>query len=123
MLMSIEPMKATRVVITLSDPWDLGEALGWQPIEGEFVRFDVECERGQALIKLRKPISYRGTSCGFLAAVPRHEDGSFKTIQKGCKLFCSFTGIANEAAHFNHDFSTAEWRGGLAFIGDLEIGA
>jgi hypothetical protein len=114
-------MKNSRIKVVLSDPWDLGESLKWQPLIGELVKFDFKIPSGRALIKLEQPLSYKGIFYQFAVAVPRHADCNFKTLQEGKKVFCSFIGISNEHAQSVNALSTEHWRSGLAFVGEIEI--
>jgi hypothetical protein len=113
-------MKTSSVRVTVSDPWDLGESLGWKPLIGVLVKADANMDGGRALIKFDNPIDYRRTSYQFAVAAPRHEGDSLKAIEAGRKVYCSFTGVSSEHASSDNPLSTEHWRGGLAFIGDLE---
>jgi hypothetical protein len=118
--MNTDSMKLLRVRISLSDPWDLGESLNWQPVFGKLVKISLDVHGGRALIELDQPISYKGTTCQFAVAVPRHEGKNLEVLDKGGKVFCGFTGVSNEHAVSEAALSTDHWRGGLAFIGDIE---
>jgi hypothetical protein len=100
--------------------WDLGESLSWKTLIGELVKANADMDGGRALIRFDDPINYRGTSYQFAVAAPRHEGDSLKTIDAGGKVYCSFTGVSHEHASSDNPLSTEHWRGGLAFIGDLE---
>ena len=121
--MSIESMKAPRVQVVLSDPWDLGESLKWKPLSAEIVKVAIDAQGGRALIKFDQPLSYHGTSYQFAVAAPRHEGSSLSVLQTGAKVFCGFTGVSDEHAKSENPLSTDHWRGGLAFIGHIEPSA
>lgn len=114
-------MKTLRVQVSLSDPWDLGESLKWQPLVGELLKIDAEDRGGRALIKFDQKLHYKGVSYQFAVASPRHEGVSLSSLQSGAKVFCSFTGISDEHAQSKNALSTEHWRGGLVIIGDLEL--
>lgn len=113
-------MKAMNVSISVSDPWDLGESLKWRPLLGELMQSSSDDRGGRALIRLGHAIDYRGTSYGFVVAVPRHEGATLAALAEGGRVFCSFTGVSDEHAQSENALSTDHWRGGLAFIGDIE---
>lgn len=114
-------MKTLRVQVSLSDPWDLGELLKWQPLVGELLKIDVEDRGGRALIKFDQQIHYKEVLYQFVVAAPRHEGDSLTAVHEGGKVFCSFTGISDEHARSKDALSTEHWRGGLIIIGDLEL--
>jgi hypothetical protein len=45
---------------------------------------------------------------------------SLEVLGEGGKVFCGFTGVSEEHAASENDLSIDDWRGGLAFIGDIE---
>jgi hypothetical protein len=118
--MSTDKVKTSSVCITLSDPWDLGESLGWKPLFGTLVKADADLDGGRALVRFNKTINYRGTSYQYAVAAPRYKGDSLKVVDEGGKVYCSFTGVSDEHASLDDALSTQHWRGGLAFIGDLE---
>jgi hypothetical protein len=118
--MNTEPMKTPRIQVSLSDPWDLGESLKWQPLCGVMLKVNIDAQGGRALVKFDQPVAYRGEFYQFAVAAPRHEGSSLKTLQDGGKVFCSFTAVSEEHAQSENALSTEHWRGGLAFIGDIE---
>ncbi len=109
-----------RVLVRVSDPWDLGESLRWRPLEGELLQIASDERGGRALIKLDDRIEYRGSVCRYVVAAPRHEGATIAAIQKGEKVFCNFTGISDSQAASSDPLDTSTWRGGVAIIGDLE---
>lgn len=113
-------MKTNHVLLSISDPWDLGEALKWAPLRGELLQTNIDDRGGRGLVRLDQAIEYRGTSCRFVVAAPRHEGDTIATAVSGGKVFCSFTGISDAHAKSDDALSTEHWRGGLAFIGDLQ---
>lgn len=112
-------MKAPRVQVVLSDPWDLGESVNWNPLFGDLVKVTL-VDGGRALIKFDQPLSYKGTTYHFAVAVPRHEKNSLGLLQTGARVFCGFTGVSDEHAKSENPLATDHWRGGLAFIGTIE---
>jgi hypothetical protein len=111
-----------NILISISDPWDLGESLGWQPLRGQLLKvLDTE-HGGRALIKLDEPVSQRGSVCRYLVASPRHEGNDIASVQAGRKVSSSFICIPDQDAEAADALITKSWRGGgVAFIGDLEL--
>jgi hypothetical protein len=113
-------MANSRIQISLSDPWELGESLKWQPICGELIRLALDPQGGRALIKFDNPISHRGVLYHFSIAVPRHVGSNLKDIHASWGILCGFTGVSNEHAKSELALSTNHWRGGLAFVGTIK---
>ncbi len=114
-------MNSLRVLIVLSDPWELGEALNWEPLKGELLRREAGGHGGRALIKLEKIITYRGSSCRFVVASPRHQGKEITYLQRRETVSCAFTGISDSQAALGGAPETLGWRGGIAFIGDIRV--
>lgn len=108
-----------RISISISDPWELGEALSWHPLTGELLTSVKNEHGGRALIKLDNPISYYGSNWRYVVAAPRHQGDEIGALETGKKIMCAFTGIPDEQAEAGSPLDTQNWRGGLAFIGDL----
>lgn len=109
-----------RVRILLSDPWDLGEAVRWQPIEGDLVRTGDDGRGGWGLIRLLNPIDRGGVPYRHVVASPRHEGDSLAGLLAGRGVFCGLIGVSEEEATGDSAPDTTRWRGGLAFIGTVE---
>jgi hypothetical protein len=113
-------MSRNRVVVQISDPWDLGELLQWQPLQGELLRLQGDAVGGRGLIRFDKPISYKGLTCTYAVVSPRHVGVDLTAIERGGKVDSGFTCISDEQAGSAAALDTSNWRGGIAFIGDLE---
>lgn len=109
-----------RISIMLSDPWDLGEALKWQPLRGELLQITHDEHGGKALIELDERIIYRSFVCRYVVASPRHKGSEIGELQNGKKVFCAMTGISDEQAKSSAAIDLSNWRGGVSFIGDIE---
>lgn len=103
-----------------SDPWDLGEALKWQPLRGELLQMTRDDHGGKALIELNESMSYGDSVYRYVVASPRHEGSEIAELQNGKKVFCAITGISDEQAKSSAAMDTSSWRRGVAFIGDIE---
>jgi hypothetical protein len=110
-------MQPIRVSIVTSEPWELGVATNWVPIKCELVSVQ---HGGRALLQLATPIAYRGATYAFAVASPRLPGQGVENIVAGTRLCASLVGITNEQAGSADPFDTSGWRGGLAFIGDIE---
>lgn len=104
----------------LSDPWDLGEALKWQPLRGELLQLTRDDHGGKALIELNESVIYRGSEYRFVVASPRHKGSEITEVQNNKKVFCAMTVISDEQAKSSAAMDISNWRGGVAFIGDIE---
>lgn len=108
-----------QISISISDPWELGEALKWQPLRGELLRLVSDERGGRALIRLDAPVNYRGSAWRYVVAVPRHQGNEIAGLETGQKVLAAFTGIPDQHAESNEALDTSNWRGGLAFVGDV----
>ena len=113
-------MNNARLTITITDPWELGEALKWQPLQGELLGLMPSDRGGQALIKLDEPFEYRGTVCRHVIASPRHVGVEMASLSDGKTVLCGVTGISEQQAESSKPFDLSSWRGGVAFIGDVK---
>jgi hypothetical protein len=109
-----------RVKILVSDPWSLGEALGWRPLYGELVRMLDDDRGGRCLIELDSPVEHGGYSCSHLIASPRHAAGRVAGLHEGKVVMCGFTGVSRDTADADVDLELRGWRGGVAFTGSAE---
>jgi hypothetical protein len=111
------------VRLSISDPWDLGEALQWRTLHAHVLRTASDQTSSKALIELDEPIAYGGSVWRYVVASPRHQGGDISELRPGQKVFSNFTGISDQQAKADDPFDTSKWRGGgLAFIGDVEPG-
>jgi len=109
-----------RISISISDPWELGEALKWQPLRGELLQMVNDEHGGRALIKLDDAINYRGSIWGYLIAAPRHQGNEIAGVQSGKKVLGAFTGVSDQQAWSSTPLDTSNWRSGIAFTCDFE---
>jgi len=112
-------MKTTLVEIKVSDPWELGESIIWQPLHGEIVCVVSNKLGGGALIRLHESLNYLGAKWDYLIASPRHHGVEIIGIENGKSVGCGVTGITEAQAKSDAPFDLSAWRGGLAFIGDV----
>lgn len=111
-----------RVTVSISDPWDLGEALGWSRLRGELLRTQNAQHRERALIRLDDAILWEGTSWRYLIAQARHVEPDIHAIFGGAEVPAGFVGITDEQATSNTQLDTSKWRGGgLVITGTLAL--
>ena len=109
-------MSCVRVLISVSEPWELGESVRWRLLAGEVLHSADD----RALVKLDHTINFGGCSWGYVVVEPRHQGKRIDALQAGEKLICGFTGVSEEQVRKTPSLDTKNWRGGLAFIGDFE---
>lgn len=109
-----------RIAISVSDPWDFGEAVGWKPLAGQLLQVVDDDHGGKALIMLDDVVTYRGASWHYLVAQIRHQGDKISALQSGKKVLSSMIGISDVQAKSAQSLDTDHWRGGLAFIGDID---
>lgn len=109
-------MNPLPILITVSDPWDVGEAINWQAIRGEVLRTQNAGHGGRALVKFDQSINYRGIAYRYAVASPRHEGRNVAEIEAGKTVDCALTAISNEQAESDDPMNTSKWRGGLALV-------
>jgi len=102
-----------RVVLKLSDPWDMGESLGWPQIAGVVVK-----EGESWLIEIDQPFEYGGVEYRFVVVQARHV-GKVLNDSVSEDLPCNMTRIASERAASEDPCDLSWWRGGHAMIGSI----
>ncbi|NJL29131.1 MAG: hypothetical protein HC897_15235 [Thermoanaerobaculia bacterium] len=75
---------------------------------------------GQALIELSEPLRYSGVPYRFVVATPRYLGENLNDLQPGDAAMCSFVGVVNLEPQAEDGSKVTSWRGGLAFIGELQ---
>lgn len=111
--------RANRVNVKISDPWDLGEALGWKPLAAEIISIKGE----SALVRLYNPFEFRKTCCQYFVASARYEGDTLANLAAGKPLFCGMTRVSTEQAKSSDPHDLSKWRGGMAMIATVEVGS
>src|SRR5688572_16088351 len=111
---------AIDVSIIISDPWDLGEALAWQPLVGTVVQVVDDDHGGRGLIRLSTPIEYGGRFYECLIASPRHEGARLVDLRVGKEITCALIDVDAQQVASSEALDTSKWRGSLGFIGTLQ---
>ena len=112
-------MANIRVHVGLSDPFELGEAMGWRPIFGEIIKMDISNKRGRALVRFDEPLNWRGVNYSFAVATPRLSGDEIMDFKKPAGVGCGFTCVTEEHAMSENSLSTDHWRGGLGLTARL----
>lgn len=106
----------TKVRLQLSDPWEMGVALGWRSISGSVTYVeDVDC-----LVELDVPFDYEGTRYQYLVISARHE-GKPLAQADSIEVPCNMIRTTPELAVSDHPVDTSWWRGGGAMIGTVAV--
>ncbi len=105
-----------RIDVKISDPWELGEAVRWQPLAAKIVSIQGE----SVLLRLDCPFEFKATTCEFFVASPRLEGYSISELDEGKPVFCGLTRISREQAASSNPHDLSRWRGGLTLIGNLD---
>ena len=111
-----------KIVFKLSDPWDLGEQLGWVQLEATIINVkDAGNVLNSIVIKLAKPFDYKNISCEYFIASPRHEGDDFSQLKQKQVVFCGLTRISSDQIAAVDPFDLSHWRGGIGLIGEIEL--
>lgn len=108
-----------RVNISVSDPWDLGEAISWAPLRGTVEDWHERRGTARALIHLAEPLQYKGADVEYLVASARHEGTSVTDLRRRERVLCSLTAVDEEAKRQGISLAMDAWRGGLVIIGEV----
>lgn len=106
----------SRVLIRISDPWEIGEALKWEALMAQIVAVG----DNEVLLRLLNPFEHKGLLCEYFVAAPRHEGDHVNALDSGKSVFCSMTRILGEQATSPSPFDLSNWRGGVAIVGNLD---
>jgi len=105
-----------EVMLKISDPWELGEAVQW----GAFPAVLLTRQGERVLLGIKQPFEFKGMKREFFVASPRHRGDSVDQLYQGLSLFCGMSEIARDLAMSENPFDTSKWIGGIALIGELE---
>ncbi|MDP3938626.1 MAG: hypothetical protein Q8R92_10885 [Deltaproteobacteria bacterium] len=109
----------SNVQIKWSDPWDLGESFGWQPLRAKIIAERDDQHGGSILLKLEKPFVYKDTRCEYFVASPRHEASEVGEIAVGRPVFCALTQVPQDRIDAEDPFDLSWWRGGIAGLAEI----
>ena len=112
---------AQIVTLSIADPWGLGEAIGWRPLQGEVLQFSDDLPGGRALVRLDETVEYAGQGWHYIVVSPRHEGSCIASVQNGNPVPVACTGLTDADAELYGCEGAGTWRGGLGFIADLQL--
>ena len=112
-------MNAIPIRIAISEPWDLGEAISWHEQLGSLIRVESTGGREVGLISLTAKLSYKNQKWPFLLVFPRSDRTNLSAVDAGASVPCNFVGLVHEPVGRALSGVLDDWRGGLAFVGDL----
>jgi hypothetical protein len=120
--MAMMDLMHKKIVLGISDPWDLGEQLGWPELEAAIVdiKFDDDMLIS-VIIKLSDPFKYKNLHCEYFIVSPRLEGGSFSQIQSRSGMFSGMTRIPPDQVGADDPFDLSYWRGGVSLIGNIML--
>lgn len=107
-----------KVRLQLSDPWEMGEALGWRSITG--IVSDVTGDSW--LVELDEPFDYEGALYQYVVITSRHE-GKPLANATSVEVRCNMIRTTAERAASENPCDTSWWRGGHAMIGTVSLDA
>jgi hypothetical protein len=113
------PLVGKTVLIRLSDPWELGESFGWEPLSAVVISAKGNDHGGALLVRLDSPFTYKDVRCEYFVARPRHEGSNVEELLSGSPVLCSITRISEERLKAQDPFDLSWWRGGVAGIGAI----
>ncbi|MDE0451538.1 MAG: hypothetical protein OXI90_07205 [Gammaproteobacteria bacterium] len=105
-------------MLRISDPWDLGESLSWQPYRASVLAGD----KRRVLIRLDEPFVYEGKQREYFLAASRHAGHPATDLAKGRSIFSNLDQIESDAIDFADLLNEERWRGGtgIGLIGTLD---
>jgi hypothetical protein len=113
------PFTGRQVTIQLSEPYDLGQALSWQPLAAHILAAKADENDEALLLRLEKPFTSKGALCEYFVARPRHEGARIDALLVGSAILCAMTRIPPDRLQAADPFDLGWWRGGIACIGEL----
>ena len=105
-----------EVTLRISDPWDLGESVGWQSYRASVLAGD----KKKVLIRLDEPFVYKGRQREYFVAAARLERDSVTDLAKGKSIFSNMTQIEWDGIDFGDLLNPERWRAGVSLIGNLD---
>lgn len=104
------------VELKISDPWDLGEFLGWKSYTAEVLAADTE----KILIRLHEPFTYKEQTREYFVAAARHQGDMVTQLTRGKPLFSNISQIDSEGINHDDLLNEQDWKVGICLIGELQ---
>lgn len=117
-----ENIKNKNVKLRISDPWDLGEQIGWKELGANVIGVKDDGYVPIALaLKLDIPFDYKNNYCEYFIASPRLEGDDFSKLALGQAVYCGLTRVPFNQISGGDLFDLGCWRGGVGLIGEIEL--
>jgi hypothetical protein len=88
--------RSRKVAISLSDPWDLGESIGWRELSATLTLGPAPDDTA-AIVVLAEALSVGTSEYKTFAVSPRHFGRSMSEVLAGDEVFASFRSSNQEA--------------------------
>jgi hypothetical protein len=108
-----------KVTISVSEPWQLGELLGWRSLAGHVITAASDSAGGQILIRLDKPLLWGGSNWNYLIGSPRYEGSSVAALNEPSGLISAMVGIPDDQAEGQQPFASRSKTSTGYFIGTI----
>ena len=91
-----------------------------EPFEGQVI-LTRKINKEALIIKIKTPFEYNNYNFEYILAFPRKDEDSFANLLSGYGAFSSMLRLPAENIKADDPFDTNWWRGGGAFLGDIEL--
>jgi hypothetical protein len=109
-----------KCIFSLSDPWDMGEAIQWREMTGVIV--GVEQRQGSIILELDRPFTYKSVLYEYLLVSTRHEGGTFTDcLSKGLEVPANSVQVLRERIWDKTPEIPDSFRQGRGMISSLKI--
>jgi hypothetical protein len=105
-----------RVVLTVSDPWDLGEAIAWRAMRGAVTHMEADAW----LVRIDSPFVHSNIEYQYLVVSSRHVGSRLEGVGTH-ELSCNIIRTTPERASSTTPCDLSWWRGGGAMVGALAV--
>lgn len=109
------------ILVNLSDPWDLGTKLNWEPLKAVVILVDNTDKPENLILRLTSPFEYGNVRCEYFIASTRLENEQLSDLAKNKAVFCALTRIPESRLQSADPFDLKWWRGGPGLIADLVL--
>ncbi|MEA5114976.1 MAG: hypothetical protein VB050_13210 [Geobacteraceae bacterium] len=90
-----------------------------EPFEGQVILVN-KINKEAIVVKINTPFEYDSYPFEYILAFPRKETDSFDNMLSGNRVFSSMLRLPAERIKADDPFDINWWRGGGAFLGDIE---
>ena len=73
-------LKEKSIVVKLSDPWDLGEKMNWEPFTAIVLSVDNNDAPENIILRFTNPFEYDNLRCEYFIASTRHVNAQLKDL-------------------------------------------